>query len=109
MSEIGNVSGKGPRQGAPVSAGRAGRARASAGPVVGGALGRRVSAVNAILAQAGVHLRFQLSRETDEVVILVVDVQPGNVVREIPPEYFRRASEGFALGALRGLLLDEGF
>ncbi|TFG37188.1 MAG: flagellar protein FlaG [Candidatus Aminicenantes bacterium] len=109
MSEIGEVPREGPRQVAPVSAGRAGRAGAEAGPAVGGALDGRVSTVNATLAQAGVRLRFQLSRESDEVVILVVDVQTGDVVREIPPEYFRRASEGFVQGALRGLLLDEGF
>lgn len=109
MSEIGEVFREGPRGAAPASARPAARTRADAGPALGGALDERVSTVNATLVQAGVRLRFQLSRESDEVVILVVDIQTGDVVRKIPPEYFRRASEGFVQGALRGLLLDEGF
>ena len=80
----------------------------NAGRAVGPALGQYVEDVNATLVQAGVHLRFQLSRDDDEVVILVVDSRTGDVLKEVPPEYFLRGVEAFAEAAGRGLLLDEG-
>jgi len=114
MSEISNVSGEQAlHTGSPTGknpAGRGGAARArAAGPEAAGSLEARVRAVNRQFASLGVHLRFHLSRDDREVVILVIDEQTGDVVKTVPPDYFMRATGGAPQAAGQGLLVDEGF
>jgi len=114
MSEISSVSGEqAPHTGSPTwknPAGRGGAARAGgAGPEAAGSLEAPVRAVNRRFASLGVHLRFQVSRDDREVVILVIDEQTGDVVKTVPPDYFMRATGRAPQAAGRGLLVDEGF
>ena len=61
--------------------------------------------LNEFSAQSGRQLEFQVSSESDQVVIVVKSSATGEVVREIPPEAAQRLAE--ALQAGQPALIDE--
>ena len=50
-------------------------------------------------------VRFSRDKESNTDVITVVNPDNGDVVRQIPPEYAIRVSEG--LKSMRGMLFDD--
>ena len=61
--------------------------------------------LNEFSSQSGRQLEFQVSNDSDRVVILVKSTATGEVVREIPPEEAQRLAE--ALQAGQPALIDE--
>ena len=75
----------------------------------GASAGLRVEVLNEALARLNVRLRFKLVEAPGATHILVVDARTGEVIKEIPPDYFLGASSGLAEEArAMGLLIDEG-
>lgn len=66
---------------------------------------RSIDTLNKRMEDLGRSVRFSKDREFDREVITVVNPDSGDIVRQIPPEYAIRVSEG--LKSLRGLLFDD--
>ena len=66
---------------------------------------RSIDTLNKRMEDLGRAVRFSKDREFDREVITVVNPDSGDIVRQIPPEYAIRVSEG--LKSLRGLLFDD--
>ena len=66
---------------------------------------RSIDTLNKRMEELGRSVRFSKDREFDREVITVVNPDSGDIVRQIPPEYAIRVSEG--LKSLRGLLFDD--
>jgi len=66
---------------------------------------RSIETLNKRMEELGRAVRFSKNREFDREVITVVNPDSGDIVRQIPPEYAIRVSEG--LKSLRGLLFDD--
>ena len=66
---------------------------------------RSIDTLNKRMEDLGRSVRFSKDREFDREVITVVNPDSGDIVRQIPPEYAIRVSEG--LRSLRGLLFDD--
>ncbi len=66
---------------------------------------RSIDTLNKRMEELGRSVRFSKDREFDREVITVVNPDTGDIVRQIPPEYAIRVSEG--LKSLRGLLFDD--
>jgi hypothetical protein len=118
MADVGKVLPHGVFPARPVSGKTAGAPRPSppgeAGygqqALQGGvSVGLRVEVLNEALAGLNVRLRFKLVEAPGTTHILVVDAKTGEVIKEIPPDYFLGASTGLAEEArTMGLLIDEG-
>jgi len=68
-------------------------------------LDRSIDTLNKRMEELGRAVRFSKNREFDREIITVVNPDSGDIVRQIPPEYAIRVSEG--LKSLRGLLFDD--
>ena len=68
-------------------------------------VGRSIDTLNKRMEDLGRSVRFSKDSEFDREVITVVNPDSGDIVRQIPPEYAIRVSEG--LKSLRGLLFDD--
>ena len=66
---------------------------------------RSIDTLNKRMEELGRKVRFSKDREFDREIITVVNPDSGDIVRQIPPEYAIRVSEG--LKSLRGLLFDD--
>ena len=66
---------------------------------------RSIDTLNKRMEELGRAVRFSKNREFDREIITVVNPDSGDIVRQIPPEYAIRVSEG--LKSLRGLLFDD--
>ena len=66
---------------------------------------RSIDTLNKRMEDLGRAVRFSKDREFDREIITVVNPDSGDIVRQIPPEYAIRVSEG--LKSLRGLLFDD--
>lgn len=66
---------------------------------------RSIDTLNKRMEELGRAVRFSKDREFDREIITVVNPDSGDIVRQIPPEYAIRVSEG--LKSLRGLLFDD--
>ena len=66
---------------------------------------RSIDTLNKRMEELGREVRFSKDREFDREIITVVNPDSGDIVRQIPPEYAIRVSEG--LKSLRGLLFDD--
>ena len=66
---------------------------------------RSIDTLNKRMEDLGRSVRFSKDREFDREVITVVNPDSGDIVRQIPPEYAIRISEG--LKSLRGMLFDD--
>ena len=66
---------------------------------------RSIETLNKRMEELGRAVRFSKNREFDREVITVVNPDSGDIVRQIPPEYAIRVSEG--LKSLRGMLFDD--
>lgn len=88
-----------------------GAASAVAGMGAGGEeaalLGEKAAAVNRLLENMDVKLRFRVEQDSGTVKILVVDGRSGQVVRTVPPEYFSRVSAPAAASGTTGIVIDE--
>jgi uncharacterized FlaG/YvyC family protein len=68
----------------------------------------RIRFLDEVMSRMDVGLRFYLDSRSGTLRILVTD-RSGRVIRQVPPEYFMRATADIgAGGAARGLLFDEG-
>ena len=66
---------------------------------------RSIDTLNKRMEELGRAVRFSKDREFDREIITVVNPENGDIVRQIPPEYAIRVSEG--LKSLRGMLFDD--
>ena len=66
---------------------------------------RSIDTLNKRMEELGRAVRFSKDREFDREIITVVNPGSGDIVRQIPPEYAIRVSEG--LKSLRGILFDD--
>ena len=66
---------------------------------------RSIDTLNKRMEDLGRSVRFSKDSEFDREVITVVNPDSGDIVRQIPPEYAIRVSEG--VKSLRGLLFDD--
>ena len=66
---------------------------------------RSIDTLNKRMEELGRSVRFSKDTEFDREVITVVNSDSGDIVRQIPPEYAIRISEG--LKSLRGVLFDD--
>ena len=66
---------------------------------------RSIDTLNKRMEELGRAVRFSKDREFDREIITVVNPDSGDIVRQIPPEYAIRISEG--LKSLRGMLFDD--
>ena len=66
---------------------------------------RSIDTLNKRMEELGRAVRFSRNREFDREIITVVNPDSGDIVRQIPPDYAIRVSEG--LKSLRGLLFDD--
>ena len=57
------------------------------------------------MEELGRSVRFSRDKEFDREVITVVNPDSGDLIRQIPPEYAIRVSEG--LRSMRGMLFDD--
>lgn len=65
-----------------------------------------VKEVNATLQSRAVGLRFEVDKDTDKLVVKVVDRASGEVIRQIPSEEVVRIAKVF--GQTSGLLVSHG-
>ena len=66
---------------------------------------RSVDTLNQRMEELGRSVRFSRDKEFDREVITVVNPESGDLIRQIPPEYAIRVSEG--LRSMRGMLFDD--
>ena len=65
---------------------------------------RAVNEVNAALESRSVGLQFEIDKDTDKVVVKVVDRENGEVIRQIPSEEVLRVAK--VMGKAPGLLVS---
>ncbi len=68
-------------------------------------LDRSVDTLNKRMEELGRSVRFSRDKEFDREIISVVNPESGDLIRQIPPEYAIRVSEG--LKSMRGMLFDD--
>ena len=68
-------------------------------------LDRSVDTLNKRMEELGRSVRFSRDKEFDREIISVVNPESGDLIRQIPPDYAIRVSEG--LKSLRGMLFDD--
>jgi len=69
---------------------------------------QRASVVNQMLQLMDVSVRFRIEDDSQLVRIEVVDVNTGEIIRTVPPDYFLRATQALAtMTGMKGLILDE--
>ena len=75
----------------------------------GKAAAKRVKFVNDTLSRMNIRLRFDIAAGPEATTgLLVVEADTGEVIREMPLEYFNKATVDFAEGAeIAGAFLDE--
>jgi len=61
--------------------------------------------INRSFQLTSVGVRFEFDKETDKVIAKVVDVEPGQVIRQMPSEAMVQVSK--ALDKLQGLLMSQ--
>ncbi|MDO9116268.1 MAG: flagellar protein FlaG [Polaromonas sp.] len=61
--------------------------------------------INQTLRMASIGVQFEFDREADTMVVKVVDVESGELIRQMPSEEVVRISR--ALGRLQGLLVQQ--
>lgn len=66
---------------------------------------RAVNEVNAALESRSVGLQFEIDKDTDKVVVKVVDRENGEVIRQIPSEEVLRVAK--VMGKASGLLVSQ--
>lgn len=96
-------------QPAPAASGRAGAARdttvateAAPAPAQERAA---LDEVNQTLRMASIGVQFEFDKEADKMIVKVVDVESGELIRQMPSEEVVRISR--ALGKLQGLLVHQ--
>ena len=68
-------------------------------------LSEAVSEINQSLRQASIGVQFEFDKEANTMVTKVMDVESGEVIRQMPSEEVVRFSK--ALGKLQGLLVSQ--
>ena len=68
-------------------------------------LDRSVDTLNKRMEELGRSVRFSRDKEFDREIISVVNPESGDLIRQIPPDYAIRVSEG--LKSMRGMLFDD--
>ncbi len=68
-------------------------------------LDRSVDTLNKRMEELGRSVRFSRDQEFDREIISVVNPESGDLIRQIPPDYAIRVSEG--LKSMRGMLFDD--
>ena len=68
-------------------------------------LGDAVAEINQSLRQASIGVQFEFDKEANTMVTKVMDVESGEVIRQMPSEEVVRFSK--ALGKLQGLLVSQ--
>lgn len=64
-----------------------------------------VREVNASLASRSISLQFEIDKDTDKVIVKVVDQTSGEVIRQIPTEEVVRIAK--VMGEANGLLVNQ--
>ncbi|NPV53858.1 MAG: flagellar protein FlaG [Firmicutes bacterium] len=70
-------------------------------------LQRVTEAVNSVISIVNTRVTFEVHKETGHVVIKVIDIDTGEVLREIPPKELLGVMTKLAKLVLAGLLVDE--
>jgi flagellar protein FlaG len=94
---------------APAPSGRAGASRdtTSVTEVAPAPAQQRaaLAEVNQTLRMASIGVQFEFDKEADKMIVKVVDVESGELIRQMPSEEVVRISR--ALGKLQGLLVHQ--
>ncbi|HHV61994.1 MAG TPA: flagellar protein FlaG [Firmicutes bacterium] len=68
---------------------------------------RVTEAVNSVISIVNTRVTFEIHKETGQVVIKVIDIDTGEVLREIPPRELLGVMKKLAEMVLAGVLVDE--
>lgn len=94
---------------APVPSGRAGAPRDTASITEAAPAPAQeraaLSEINQSLRMASIGVQFEFDKEADKMIVKVVDVESGELIRQMPSEEVVRISR--ALGKLQGLLVHQ--
>lgn len=98
-----------PPPASPAAAGRAGAAREVPAETKAAAAPERersaLAEINESLRMSAIGVQFEFDKEADTMIVKVVDVESGELIRQMPSEEVVRISR--ALGKLQGLLVHH--